>query len=142
MSAGKKSKNWIESRALLRQGVNTYLIVLPSTDPGTLWEFPGGPVERHESPETALRRLLRSQVGVEIDFFVGQPPFAHNFGTHAVTYRYYICGVRSGVAGPRECAETRWVLLGQLRDYSFDAPTQQVVDWLLEGDGPPRAREQ
>ncbi|MFO0839963.1 MAG: NUDIX domain-containing protein [Phycisphaerae bacterium] len=126
-----RDNNWTESRALI-QGAQAYLIILPDASPETPWAFPGGRITRHESPEHGLRRVLRDLIGVEIEFHVGQPPFVHNFGSHSVTYRYYQCSIRSGQPQARACAELRWVIAGQLRDYTFDQPTQQVVDWLLE----------
>lgn len=124
--------DWIESRAIINRGRHTKLIVRPvGADEGP-WEFPGGRLMPHESPEGGLRRLCRAALGVELEIAIGQPPFVHHFGSHSVTYRYYLCSIPRGEPLPLACAEIRWVATPQLRDYVFDAPTQHVVDWLLD----------
>lgn len=128
-----RAAGWIESRALLeRPGRELLILKLHAARDDCPWEFPGGRLENRESPEAALRRLLRDTLGIDLELLQGQPPFIHNFGTYSVTYRYYMCGVARGTIRPAAGSETRWVKVGQLREYDFDAPTQQVVDWLLQ----------
>lgn len=131
--ARTKQNEWTESRVVLQNDRKETLIVRPAGEPdATPWEFPGGKLAQRESPEVALRRICREQLGIELEFVQGQPPFVHNFGTHSITYRYYFCRISKGDAKSHSMAELRWVRTGQLREYVFDAPTQQVVDWLLE----------
>lgn len=133
--ASSQTPFWIESRALIEGKRHEFLILKPrSQDDDCPWEFPGGRVERRESPEAALRRLLRDICGVEVELRIGQPPFVHNYGSHSITFRYYICSIAKGTPTPPQGADIRWVQLGQLRDYHFDVPTQQVVDWMLAGE--------
>lgn len=127
---------WTDSRALIARGRQRHFLILRTVaDPDRPWEFPGGRIEARESPEAGLRRLVRAQLGVELELVVGQPPFEYSFGTHTVVYRYYLCGLLQGEPRPLACAEVRWVLSGQLCEYLFDPPTQQVVQWLIETGG-------
>jgi len=132
----RRQKSWVEARALIQRAGREYLIIKTHAGDEQPWEFPGGRIRRNEPPEAGLRRLCRALLGIEINIVLGQPPFDYSFGTHRVRYRYYICGVRRHEAAPAACGEARWVLMEQLREYVFDAPTQQVVDWLLEKPRP------
>ncbi|MGE0479862.1 MAG: NUDIX domain-containing protein [Phycisphaerae bacterium] len=132
---GKSTHNvWTEARALLERG-RERLIVRTAGEAAT-WAFPGGRLMPRESPETALRRICREALGVEIELLLGQPPFEHQFGDHRVIYRYYECRVRAGEARPPPGGELRWVLTEQLREYDFDAAAHAVVSWLLHSDRP------
>jgi ADP-ribose pyrophosphatase YjhB (NUDIX family) len=133
---GDKSKReWTEARGLIARGRSQYLIVRMRGEEGCPWEFPGGKIRHSESPEAALRRHCRGLLGIEIELLIGQPPFVFNFGSHTIRFRYYVCNVAREEPLPQGVADVRWVNRGQLRDYCFDAPGQQVVDWLLE-EGP------
>lgn len=124
--------DWTEARAIVRNSRGEMLIVKLSNNEEAAWEFPGGRLRGSESPESALRRELRETLLLELNIEVGQPPFIYNFGGKSVTYRYYFCTVRAGEVKTAQVAEARWVLPQQLRDYVFEPPVQQVVDWILE----------
>lgn len=132
----KAAQSWIDARALILRDGQEFLLLRPDSEEETVWEFPGGRAEPRESPEAALRRYCKQQLRIEVNFVLGQPPFVYDFGTHKVAYRFYECTLASGAPQVKEGAEIRWIRSQQLRDYVFDPPTQQVVDWLL-GEGKP-----
>lgn len=128
----KQSTNaWTESRALVQNSKGEMLIARTPGDE-TPWEFPGGRIDEGESPEHGVRRLCTHLLAADVEVLQGYPPFVHNFGSHSVTYRYMLCATVRGTPKTGQYAELRWVQTQQLRDYVFDAPTQQVVDWLCD----------
>ncbi|MEP0845952.1 MAG: NUDIX domain-containing protein [Phycisphaerae bacterium] len=130
--AQAKRKTWVDSRALVEGRPGEFLIVRPhGPTEESPWEFPGGPLRAHESPEGALRRICADTLGIALEIHVGQPPFVYNYGTHSVTYRYFMCG-STGSVEASGYKETRWVLAGQLREYVFEPACQRVVDWILQ----------
>lgn len=129
----KSGKNhWVESRALLENARHEYLILRRGPADESHWDFPGDRVQGRESPEAALRRALREELGVEVTLSLGQPPFAYNYGDHSITYRYYVCATERGEPQSAASTELRWIPTGQLREYVFEPAAQQVVQWLLE----------
>jgi len=90
------------------------------------WEFPGGKVEAGESPEDALRRELREELGIE-----AAPPSEMTRYTFAYPGKNPILLIFLLVAGWHGEVENRifetmtWETPGRLRDYDF-----------LEGDLP------
>lgn len=129
----QRGTGWTEVRALLRRGPDHYLIAKATSDPDAPWEFPGERLKPHEAAEHVLRRLCQTRLGINPGVLSPQPPFTHGFGTHAVSFRYYVCPLSSDEATPLGYAEVRWVAARQLRDYGFDAGSQPVVDQLVDG---------
>lgn len=75
---------------------------------GGLWEFPGGKIDSGESPETALARELREELGV--DARVGEPlePVVWAYAEVTIRLWPFLCTIVRGELTPMEHEELRW----------------------------------
>jgi len=120
--------------AIIERHDSHLLIARPVSirEEGRVWQFPRGKVNPDESPEAAMRRIARSDLGVEVEIVVGQPPFMAHVDGDDAEVRYFFCGINAGDPRPGPYEELRWVSKGHLREYDFDAVSEPVATWLLE----------
>lgn len=119
--------------AIIERHDNHILIArLSKGDPDDrLWCFPRGRAKGGESPEAAMRRVTKEEIGIEVEIVVGQPPLVQDIAGERVEVRYFFCGVVAGSeqAGPYEAL--RWVPKHHLAEYEFDGPSKPVAEWVL-----------
>ncbi len=101
-----------------------------------LWEFPGGKVEAHETPELALLRELEEELGINTwESCLAPLTFAsHTYETLHLVMPLFVCRKWKGIPHPRENQQLKWVTKQELRSYPMPAADIPLVpilyDWL------------
>ena len=99
-----------------------------------LWEFPGGKLEPGESPEEALVRELREELGIETKVACLAPlTFAsHSYDDFHLLMPLYVCRRFSGIPEPREAQALKWVRPNRMRDYPMPPADAPLIPFLID----------
>ena len=90
----------------------------------------GGKVEQGESPQLALAREIREELGVEIRADNLLLTVEHEYDTKLVTLYLFQCALLKGMPRALEGQEIRWIKLADLPNYSFPPPDKKIIEFL------------
>lgn len=101
---------------------------------GGLWEFPGGKLDPGESPDEALARELREELGVIPRAYRPLIRIAHDYADKQVLLDVYRVLNYAGKPQGREGQPLAWVSRDNLVDYAMPAADRPIVAATLLPD--------
>jgi 8-oxo-dGTP diphosphatase len=118
--------------ALIRDAHGRYLITQRrrGSHLAGLWEFPGGKLERDETPAACLRRELTEELSAT--FTVGDlvDTVRWEYPERTVVIHFYDCRLESGTIVPREAPQMEWVEARSLDAYDFPPADRTLIERL------------
>ncbi|MDE0765885.1 MAG: (deoxy)nucleoside triphosphate pyrophosphohydrolase [Amylibacter sp.] len=99
-----------------------------------LWEFPGGKVEAMETPEVALVRELKEELGIDTwESCLAPLTFAsHTYDNFHLLMPVFVCRKWNGIVSPQEGQALAWVEPKKLRNYSMPAADIPLIAVLRD----------
>lgn len=85
-----------------------------------MWEFPGGKIELGESRESALKREIQEELGIDITVNKFLCTTDYDYSSFHLTMHCYLCSVESGKIELKEHKSARWLTVELL----------DSIDWL------------
>lgn len=99
-----------------------------------LWEFPGGKVEADETPEAAIIREMREELGVEIckTCFAPLTFVSHTYETFHLVMMLYVCRRWEKIPQPLEGQQLTWKRPLEMRDMPMPPADVPLVASLID----------
>lgn len=95
-----------------------------------MWEFPGGKIEPGESQETALKREIQEELGVDITIGELLCTTEYDYPTFHLTMHCYLCSVASGEIELREHKSAQWLTTEMLNSVEWLPADEKIIVML------------
>lgn len=96
------------------------------------WEFPGGKIEKEESPERTIVREIKEELNVEISINNKQPSVTHHYENFSIILNPFICKIEYGEIKLSEHQAFRWLNPNKLLDLDWAEADIPVAQYYLQ----------
>jgi 8-oxo-dGTP diphosphatase len=98
-----------------------------------MWEFPGGKIEPGESRESALKREIHEELGIDISINKFLCTTDYDYPSFHLTMHCYLCSIESGEIKLREHKSARWLTVDMLDSVEWLPADLEVVEKIMCG---------
>lgn len=100
---------------------------------GSLWEFPGGKVEKGEDKKAALKRELKEELGIQVKVGKLINTFEDEIPAMKITVYLYRCNITKGTPRCLECQDLKWITLDKIGSLNLAPADRKIHSYLNQG---------
>ena len=97
---------------------------------GSLWEFPGGKVEKGEDKKMALKREIKEELGIHIRVGRLINTFEDEIPTMKITVYLYRCYITRGAPRCLECQNLKWARLKEIGSLKLAPADRKIYTYM------------
>ncbi len=106
--------------AIIEQNGKTLICQRPHNKSNPLlWEFPGGKLEKEETPEQCLIRECNEELGISLSIYEKFDETEYAYPGFTVRIAFFKAKILSGIPRCLEHNDIKWVLKDELSNYQF-----------------------
>ncbi|GAF72242.1 unnamed protein product [marine sediment metagenome] len=127
-----KNKLYFDVVGALIEDSGRYLVCqrLPDDRFGSMWEFPGGKVEKGEDKEGALKREIKEELGIEIRVDALAHTLEDEIPWMKIRVFLYRSSILSGQPQCLECQNFKWASIDELKKLNLAPADKKILIWL------------
>lgn len=103
-----------------------------NSDMELLWEFPGGKLEKGETPEKALIRELKEELNIDAECDEMMHQETYQYPDKRVTLYFIKVTDYKGEIEALEHEEIRWITMSEIDNYNFPPADYHFLEILKE----------
>jgi 8-oxo-dGTP diphosphatase len=96
------------------------------------WEFPGGKIEKNETPEAALARELKEELAIDADIGKLKLASTHSYGETGIVILFYEVLFWKGEPKTVQHMELRWIEPEELRTLPIPEANRKIIERVIE----------